>query len=280
MVELLVVMGILVILFSIIYPAITKSIETAHQTHALSNLRHLSAAFLQYAADHEGRLPYAFAWDELEGSWRFEANVPKPVSIPSGWLKKNDSEEEKKGDLFHWSHAVSRYTKSFAIYEAPSLPLAAMTSPSGGRNAEPARCSFTYNGLLHDYPYSSVQNPSRTPLLWTGFGKTTLLGYAASNPFLHCTGKNFASNCQYQSVSGPKASLFGIRDTSLHVQSMWIYGKSAPVAYIDGSARMQKFGTNTQDPLKEPFPIYDTNGVPTSYYSNNVAPHLFKPDLE
>jgi len=121
MIELLVVMGILVILFSIIYPAITKSIESAHKTHALSNLRHLSAAFLQYAADHEGRLPYAFAWNEEEETWRFDVNIPKPVAIPSGWHKRNDSEEEKKGDLVHWSHSVFRYTKSFEVNQIAIL---------------------------------------------------------------------------------------------------------------------------------------------------------------
>lgn len=279
MIELLVVMGILVILFSIIYPAITKSIESAHKTHALSNLRHLSAAFLQYAADHEGRLPYAFAWNEEEETWRFDVNIPKPVAIPSGWHKRNDSEEEKKGDLVHWSHSVFRYTKSFEVYEAPSLPLTEIIS-SKGTSIEPARCSFTYNGLLHNYPLSSVQNPSQTPILWTGLGRTTLIGFAASNPFLHCTGKSFSGDCQYKPVGGPKGSLFGIKDTSTSTQSMWVYEKRTPVSYIDGSAKMQKYGSSTQDPLKEPFPHYDEKGVPVSYYSNNVAPNLFRPDQE
>ena len=280
LVELLVVLGILVILFAIVYPAIAKSIEATQKTHALSNLKHLSAAFLQYSVDHEGHLPYAFAWDELDAKWRFDTGLPKPVAIPSGWPSESDYSEEsvQKGDLFHWSHAVHRYTKSFDLYEAPGLPTSSLIPSSMTRTSEPAKCSFTFNGLLHHYPLSNVQNPSRTPLLWMGFGRTTLMGFAATNPYLHCSDSTSSGDCQYKPIGGPKGSLFGIKDSSIRAESMWVYGKGAPIAYIDGSARMQNFAARKNDPSREPFESYDSKGVPISYFSQNLVPDLFKPD--
>jgi len=54
--ELLVVIAIIAILLAALCPALAGAWEAARQTSCMSNMRQVSAAYLQYAADHDGLL--------------------------------------------------------------------------------------------------------------------------------------------------------------------------------------------------------------------------------
>ena len=56
LVELLVVMAVIVILATMLYPGVAKARSKANQTVCLSNVRQLSMAILMYAQDYGGRL--------------------------------------------------------------------------------------------------------------------------------------------------------------------------------------------------------------------------------
>lgn len=56
LVELLIVLGIIVLLVSILLPAVGRAREAARRVQCLSNLRQLTIAWLTYANDHKGRI--------------------------------------------------------------------------------------------------------------------------------------------------------------------------------------------------------------------------------
>src|SRR5271154_4807016 len=58
LVELLVVIGIIALLASILLPALSRARAQAESMRCLSNLRQCGLAFLMYAQDHHGLLPY------------------------------------------------------------------------------------------------------------------------------------------------------------------------------------------------------------------------------
>jgi prepilin-type N-terminal cleavage/methylation domain-containing protein len=60
-IELMIVLGILAILISILFPTLSKAREKAREIKCASNLRQLSVAFLSFAADHDRRLPGSIA---------------------------------------------------------------------------------------------------------------------------------------------------------------------------------------------------------------------------
>lgn len=57
MIELLVVVTIIVILFSLLMPALAKGKQKALQTDCASNLRQVGLGFRMFADEHDGRLP-------------------------------------------------------------------------------------------------------------------------------------------------------------------------------------------------------------------------------
>src|SRR5579871_2934878 len=56
LVELIIVLGIIVLLISILLPAINRAREQARRVECLSNIRQLTIAYLNYAYEHKGRL--------------------------------------------------------------------------------------------------------------------------------------------------------------------------------------------------------------------------------
>lgn len=56
-VELLVVLAVIVILISLLLPAVNKAREQARRTWCMSNIRQLTAAYLGYCADNDQQLP-------------------------------------------------------------------------------------------------------------------------------------------------------------------------------------------------------------------------------
>ncbi|HEY8748428.1 MAG TPA: type II secretion system protein [Tepidisphaeraceae bacterium] len=74
LVELLVVIGIIVLLASILVPAISRAREAARQVTCLSNVRQLTAAWLKYAEENNGH----FCNSETQGA--------PPDNDPNRWL--------------------------------------------------------------------------------------------------------------------------------------------------------------------------------------------------
>jgi len=107
LVELLVVIGIIALLVAILLPALTAAREMARRTACASNLRQLALAVHLYAADFQGRLPFAnSATLESDGRW-----------TGAGWLYKhpNNSQPEHVETGALWPILQNR-----AVYRCPS----------------------------------------------------------------------------------------------------------------------------------------------------------------
>ena len=65
--ELLVVIGIIAVLISILLPVLSRARETARRVKCMSNMRQLTAAWHQYAAEHDGELVACDAADQQAG---------------------------------------------------------------------------------------------------------------------------------------------------------------------------------------------------------------------
>jgi len=61
LVELLVVIGIIALLISILLPSLSAAREQANTTKCLNNVRQLTLAFLMYANETQGKLPFPTA---------------------------------------------------------------------------------------------------------------------------------------------------------------------------------------------------------------------------
>jgi type II secretory pathway pseudopilin PulG len=86
-IELLVSLGIISVLLALLMPVIGKSRASAQSISCLAQLRQIGAGFLQYAADHDKRLPNPY---ELQTSW--EQLLRRYVSSADAFHCPGDSE--------------------------------------------------------------------------------------------------------------------------------------------------------------------------------------------
>lgn len=128
LVELLIVLGIIVLLVSILLPAIGRAREQAKRVQCLSNMRQLTVAWLTYANDHKGRIcgsETQAGIGDTPNSWLYAPPGQRPsVSVtntfaginplPSffGWIAGGGGISVKKGVL--WP-----YLKSEGVYLCP-----------------------------------------------------------------------------------------------------------------------------------------------------------------
>jgi prepilin-type N-terminal cleavage/methylation domain-containing protein/prepilin-type processing-associated H-X9-DG protein len=86
LVELLVVIGIIAILISILFPVIARARESANRVTCLSNLRQLTIATLAYVGENKQRLPEACPSNSTDSGYSPRATGQAPWSaLPSGY---------------------------------------------------------------------------------------------------------------------------------------------------------------------------------------------------
>jgi prepilin-type N-terminal cleavage/methylation domain-containing protein/prepilin-type processing-associated H-X9-DG protein len=130
LIELLIVITILAILASLLFPAFARARENARRASCQSNMKQLGLAFLQYTQDYDERLPNATRGDNginVRGGWMFytardhSANALDPT----------------QGGLFS-------YVKSNQVYVCPS--------DGEGQNT---RDSYAINECVTSYPVAT-----------------------------------------------------------------------------------------------------------------------------
>jgi prepilin-type N-terminal cleavage/methylation domain-containing protein/prepilin-type processing-associated H-X9-DG protein len=127
LIELLVVIAIIAILAALLLPALIRSKMKAQGIHCLNNLKQLSVAWVMYADDNRGRIPYAgsgtdpYAW--LTGVIDFNPNNP------SNWDVAQDIQRSplwpysgKAAGLWKCPGDRSMITPAFGPFRGQSVP--------------------------------------------------------------------------------------------------------------------------------------------------------------
>src|SRR5688572_27977269 len=82
LIELMVVIGLIAVLIGLLMPAVIRARESARTIQCASQLRQLGQAFANYAAHHDGHLPYWSGWHVAGGDGTGE-DEPGP-----GWTEQ------------------------------------------------------------------------------------------------------------------------------------------------------------------------------------------------
>lgn len=122
LVETLVVMGLLVTLSGLLFPAIESTLNASRRARCQHNLRQITVALLSYTADHDGYLPVA-APQELGGGRGKAASFP--AQMFGGELPAED-------------RPLNAYVPSPEVFRSPcdrGEPLWWLESPGSGKAA-------------------------------------------------------------------------------------------------------------------------------------------------
>ena len=216
LIELLVVIAIIAILAAMLFPVFAHARQKAEQTTCLSNIRQLAMAFLMYAQDYDGRMPFAYDYADdssWESAWDYHIDYTTNTYSP-GLLGPYTQAQEINAcpmarSIESWGRPYSGYAYNTTHIGAP---------PDEGK--EPA--------ALRD-----IRNPSHTALLadsayWN-------IPFGGGDPFVAISNYLRAPSDLYYGVIGP----------NVHFR----HNATANVAYCDGHAKAatQRFNPSDND---------------------------------
>jgi prepilin-type N-terminal cleavage/methylation domain-containing protein len=278
LIELLVVIAIIAILAAILFPVFAQARDKARQTTCTSNTKQNALAFMMYINDYDETFPMAFGFLNNQWYWNYYHDAPY------NWRYPNPGPAWTVFQV-HWSNSIQPYVKNYGLYECPSCPPKRLSGVNYAAAAtQTAKVAYTYNGLLHAYSQAQIANPSRLPLLWEGRGKSSVDGFALSNPALRCD-QGATRPCRYSSCTFaynpnnyPNGAMFVLDGP------MWIHSNGALFAHADGSAKWRRLGAQIApahtDRRVDPYTGYDANGYPGFFWWDGCNPWLFRPDYD
>jgi len=165
LVELLIATGLIAVLAALIYTGAHTALERSRITRLVSNLRTVGAATLQYAADHQNRLPASAGGTEY-ASWQAAVAPYVGEKTLNGGRSLRNKPEEIDRSVFRdpldrstgaWGSAkVPRHIRNIAING-----MASFGSEATGYQT-PAPWGASYRLL------TSIEQPSKLMLLTTG----------------------------------------------------------------------------------------------------------------
>jgi prepilin-type N-terminal cleavage/methylation domain-containing protein/prepilin-type processing-associated H-X9-DG protein len=317
LIELLVVIAIIAILAAILFPVFAQARDKARAASCLSNEKQLTLAFMQYSQDYDETFPLAMMYRPDNAAWRWSLIG----ALPADWRQKAGGASFANytaGAESMWGNAIFPYVKSYQVYSCPSgieTPfdnngLAGEYAAADAANIKYYNSSYTYNGLLHQFPVGGVVQTAQVPMVWEGTGLEAKKGYFVSNPTLRCdTTTGTATSipeCIYKpyrrtvntfpyagtrdnSGTGGRGAFFG---TQPNGTEMWVHTKGVNVGYADGHVKWKRLGGAINpdykagtvgpypDPYVDPFATYSPRGQWWFFYTDVAGAHpcLFRPD--
>lgn len=174
LVEILVVLAIIAILTSILFPVFRQVQENGRSAACQSNLKQLGMAFAQYARDYNDRLPGGGnyqAWGN-GGHWVAGVNGEDGKLAKLGATDKADEYPYiagRKADIE--KGALFSYVKTPEVYVCPS-----------NEDGEAKRLTYSMNCAISGGPVSRVRFPSSMVLLVDEWKASDAYFWAADNP--------------------------------------------------------------------------------------------------
>lgn len=263
LIELLVVIAIIAILAAILFPVFAQAKEAAKKSASLSNCKQTSTATKIYSGDYDDYLPQTYGV-ENDGT----INVGRWNGYPAGW----DSAVYEFGDSICWGNALEPYMKNKMILEAPGVKNVQMTGVFGAAayanpRKPPMPTSLVMNGLLHNYPETSIARPAELVIYWYGFGKENLVGGINMQPALNCAPTS--RECRFNANGMPSTGGSYTGSTTLgdiywlaytdENDSVWFYGRGMNMVRVDGSAKFYPMGgAGPKSSYGDPYASYDS----------------------
>lgn len=304
LIELLVVIAIIAILAAILFPVFAQAKEAAKKTATLSNYKQTGTASAIYLADSDDVFPLSGSFSYASGQFRVGWPATDSVlnAVPDGWTssRSRDTTRRPEEQLFVLN-AMQPYMKNYGLMEAVGLAKFSYgAARSTVTNLAPASVNVSYNGMLHAYSGTAINQPARLTMFWGGLYKQNLEGFGISQPQLDCLGTAAGATCRFNPSRDPAGGTaaygyvwYGVGSTS----SVWLYARSTPMVYADTHAKMASlngpiwplFATgNAND---NPFSSFsDTKGSPywmtdcvtpgTAKGTQTYYPGFFRPDSE
>jgi len=218
LIELLVVITIIAILVAILFPVFAKAKGKAYQISCLSNVKQLALAFLMYASDYDGRMPFAY---EMAADW--------------SWTSAWDYYSEGWPPTYQLG-LIGAYTNNEQINACPI----AQGLESWGR---------PYSGYAYNASYvGGSPDEGRTPATFGDIARPTETVLLCDSAYWNVPfggGKAFVASTNYLRAPGdPFRITWGI-GPNVHFR----HNGTANVAYCDGHAEIvtQKFNVSPND---------------------------------
>lgn len=288
LIELLVVIAIIAILAAILFPVFAQAKESAQKASCISNFKQQATATLLYAGDHDDTCPQAFPKVAGDGYafYLYDLWVPTPEDGLRGDLPENQ-------ELFRtvWGNSTRPYRKTDTLLSSPGLP----TEPTIFRDQDfvstPPGVGMQFNGMLNDYPLSSVASPSQLPMYTQVLGKVNTKGVSISTPTLICYYGDQA--CRYTPMAmgedcfgkngGFSQMIFMNDQPDTLSRSMWVYGRGQIWVNTDSSTKYRRLAGNVRgstDFRNDPYSEYTLDGRPGAIWrtANGCHNPLFAPD--
>jgi len=261
LIELLVVIAIIAILAAILFPVFTQAKVAAKRTQTLSNYKQTGTASAVYLSNSDDVYPLSMRFNSVAGTWWNASYAAVPNGSTTSGARNVEPRKSEEGIVFH--NAIQPYMKSYDLFEASGMPLSPVFTDA---TAFRAKVGSTYNGFLHGYSSTAVENVAAVPVIWGGQGKQNLGGATIADPQLSCGGPT----CGY-SAGLPSSSDGGIGSAPSYGYawflvgssanfSAWMYDQSNLFAYADTHAK-----TVTQAAPK--WPSYALGSVNNQPYS-------------
>jgi len=291
LIELLVVIAIIAILAAILFPVFAQAKEAAKKISCLSNVKQLGTANAIYENDSDDVFPcadvnYPAESNATEWSWTYF------IETPYNWAEGTYLDAPgAQANLGYWANSLQPYMKSYKMLECPDGINVEIAAPEdlAAAIAPLDKDSYTMNGLLNNYPASGVAAPSSLPVFWEGMGKTTIHGYAYTNPFLIC-GDNSTNVCTYQppsdncsgeGVNGQTSSF----DVNAAGQVAGAHNDGQNTVRADSSAKYARVGTPGSvniDPKTSAYSKIDSSGHGVEGWYDPLGCHvfMFRPDYD
>lgn len=291
LIELLVVIAIIAILAAILFPVFAQAKTAAKKIQTISNMKQLGTATLIYVADYDDLFPSAY-WIQANSiirTWPVYSSTYYPADSSGNWAGVAGLD----GMHTLWHNSIEPYKKNLELTEVAGVQKNAFAIPATATRGQ-GYSALNMNGLLHHWPTTAVNNPSKVPLVWAGLGAWNQGGLAHTNPQLECGSSPLPqTGCIYgSSLNGGVQVRFGTGSPFV-ANSHHLYAGGTIVTNTDSSTRFIRIGNGTADalnnnPFGDPWAAYDPAqkaGTPTGTYyicatGSKMYPCFFAPNRE